>query len=150
MAAPRLKILLVEDEERDAILIQRTLEKGGIDNEIKVLHDGPSALEYLCAPRDQRTESLPGLVLLDINLPLVDGIEVLKRFRLTPDGRSIPVIVLTGSQDIDDARRAYDAGANSYLVKPVAYAAFTEVLNAIRLYWAVYNVSPASADETIT
>lgn len=136
-------ILLVEDEESDVLLIRRALTKGGVTNPIVDIRDGQQASDFLCADDDTRGEPLPGLVLLDINLPKVDGLQILRNFKATPGGKRTPVIVLTSSNDSTDINKAYDAGANSYLVKPVTFSAFTEVAIAIKAFWVLQNNLPS-------
>ena len=140
-----LQILLVEDDPADVTLIQRALRKGGIINFIQVVRDGQQALDYLFAQgeyADRVKYPLPGLVLLDLKLPKVSGLEVLGRIKSAEMLKRIPVIALTSSTESKDINRAYDLGVNSYLVKPVEFAAFCEVAGKIKLYWLLLNESP--------
>ena len=142
----RLRILLVEDLRTDAILIQRALEKGGIVNPIDVVRDGQQAIDYLLRrddAGDPLTSPLPGLILLDLKLPKVDGFQVLRKIKDTEILKRIPVVILTSSDQSDDIDKAYDIGANSYLVKPVTSSAFIEVASKIRMYWLMVNTPPS-------
>jgi len=141
-----LEILLVEDLRTDALLIQRALKKGGVINPIKLVRDGQEALDYLFqrgSYQDTENYLIPGLILLDLKLPKINGFEVLKQIKSTEKLQRIPVVVLTASDQSKDINSAYDAGANSYLVKPVTLAAFIEVATKIKLYWLLENKSPS-------
>ena len=140
------EILLVEDLRTDAILIQRALKKGGIATPIKWVRDGQEALDYLFrqgAYENQHDLPMPGIILLDLKLPKVNGFEVLKKIKNTEKLRRIPIVVLTASDQSRDIDTAYDAGANSYLVKPVTLSAFIEVAGKIKLYWMLSNKPPS-------
>lgn len=138
-------ILLVEDNPSDIGLTRRALIKNGISNELIVAEDGQEALDYLfCAGgySGRDITALPLLVLLDLNLPRVDGLEVLRRIRA--DGRTsrIPVVILTSSREEEDIATSYDVGANSYIRKPVDFHQFSEVIKGVGLYWLVINERP--------
>lgn len=138
-------ILLVEDNESDVDLTRRALARNRIANELKVVTDGQSALDFLFgegvyAGRD--TSTTPALVLLDLKLPKLDGIEVLNRLRADPRTRRVPVVILTSSKEQDDLAAGYDGGANSYIRKPVDFHAFVEAIRQIGLYWLVLNEQP--------
>jgi CheY-like chemotaxis protein len=139
-------ILLVEDNPNDADLALRALKKNNIHNEIVVATDGVEALDYLFgtgghAGRD--TGDVPVVVLLDLKLPKIDGVEVLKRIRADPRTKYLPVIMLTSSLEDRDVFACYDCGANSYVRKPVDFTDFTEAVRELGLYWLVLNVCPS-------
>jgi CheY-like chemotaxis protein len=138
-------ILLVEDNPDDEELTVRAFKASKLSNLIVVTHDGAEALDYLFgtgpyAGRDLTT--MPTLVLLDVNLPKIDGLEVLSRLRADPRTKRLPVIVLTTSQEQDEVFKAYDRGCNSYVRKPVASAQFHDAVNQLGLYWLIHNVPP--------
>lgn len=138
-------ILLVEDDLAHAEIVRRNFERSRVANELIHVEDGQAALDFLhregayAAP--QRVPR-PDLVLLDLRLPKVDGLEVLRRVKSDPDLTSIPVIVLTTSAAESDMVRAYDAHANSYLVKPVDFPQFVELLDTLGYYWLAWNERP--------
>jgi two-component system response regulator len=139
-------ILLVEDNADDEALTLRALSKHRIANRVEVVRDGAEALDWLFrtgvhANRPAGTE--PSLVLLDLKLPKVDGLEVLRRMRADPATRRIPVVALTSSREEPDVRRAYDLGVNSYVVKPVDFSSFLEATGQLGLYWLLLNQAPA-------
>jgi two-component system, response regulator len=129
-------ILLVEDNADDEALTLRALKKNHILNEVFVARDGVEALDYLAAG------SLPQLVLLDLKLPRIDGLEVLKRIRADPATKSMPVVVLTSSKEDRDIVESYSLGANSYVRKPVDFEQFMEAVKTLGLYWLVLNETP--------
>lgn len=138
-------ILLVEDNPSDIGLTQRALEKSGISNPLSVAEDGQAALDYLFgigthAGRD--TSDQPILVLLDLKLPRIDGLEVLRLIRADSRTRRIPVVILTSSIEEQDLAAGYDLGTNSYVRKPVDFHQFAEVINQLSLYWLVINQPP--------
>lgn len=138
-------ILLVEDNLDDADLTLRAFANSNIANPVVVVRDGAEALDYFFgtgayAGRD--LTDMPTLVLLDLNLPKIDGIEVLKSLRADPRTRQLPVIVLTTSQEQDEVSSAYESGCNSYLRKPVESVQFSETVKQLGLYWLVWNVPP--------
>lgn len=135
-------ILLVEDNEDDADLIQRAFRKASIANPVVVAGDGDAALDVL---RTAEADDLPILVLLDLKLPRRSGFEVLEWIRGNPATRRLTVVVLTSSRQSADVGRAYDLGANSYLVKPVGSDALVEMVRALNLYWLVLNQVSSSA-----
>ena len=130
-------ILLVEDRRDDEILTLDALEKAGIRNPVAVARDGAEALEYLFPP-DGSTRQLC-LVMLDLKLPKINGIEVLRRIRGDSRTRRIPVVVLTTSSEFEDIRDSYEMGANSYVRKPVEFAQFCEAVRQLGLYWVLIN-----------
>ena len=140
-------ILYVEDEETDVILLQHVLAKVGVQNPLQTVKDGKLAKDYLGGTgpfADRRQHPLPGLVLLDLNLPYWSGFEVLEWTRQQPQLRRLPVVVFTSSERPDDIARAYDAGANGYLVKPNALADLTILVQAVRDFWLLHNRLPRS------
>lgn len=143
-------ILLVEDNPDDVELTLRAFEKSRIVNEIVVARDGAEALEYLFAtgPSARRDGSMPEVVLLDLNLPKVDGLEVLKRLRADDRTRRLPVVVLTSSNEEQDVVRSYDLGANSFVRKPVDFGHFIEAARQLGLYWLVLNEPAPHQDDT--
>ena len=138
-------ILLVEDNPDDRDLTLRALRKNEFANEVVVVEDGVEALDYLLATgayakRDKLI--LPQLILLDLKLPRLDGIEVLKQIRAHPSTRRLPVVVLTTSAEQEDIIASYDHGASSYIRKPVDFAEFQEAVRQLGLYWLLLNVPP--------
>jgi two-component system response regulator len=135
-------ILLVEDNPSDAGLTRRAFEKGHIANELVVTEDGQEALNYLFAT-DPLTGSglneLPALILLDLKLPKVDGLQVLRQIRADERTSRLPVVVLTTSREEQDIAQSYDLGANSYIRKPVDFKQFMESVQHLGLYWLVLN-----------
>lgn len=137
-------ILLVEDNEDDVILIQRSLRKAGITAPIHVVRDGEKAIDYLeeASQPSRQSECLPAVVLLDLKLPRRSGLEVLAWIRAHSRLAMLPVVVFTTSAQDSDVREAYALGANSYLKKPVGIHETTEVLKSAGLYWLTHNIRP--------
>jgi two-component system response regulator len=138
-------ILLVEDNRDDEALTMRALSKNNILNQVVVAHDGAQALDYLFgtgAHAGRDVTDLPQLILLDLKLPKVSGLEVLKRLRADERTRLAPVVILTSSKEDKDLIEAYGLGANSYIVKPVDFVQFLEAVKQLGLYWLVLNQSP--------
>jgi two-component system response regulator len=138
-------ILLVEDNLDDVALTLRAFEKNNIANEVTVARDGAEALDYLFRPDAQASgaaPTVPALVLLDLKLPKVDGLEVLRRVRAHPATRLLPVVILTSSKEEQDLVASYSFGANSYIRKPVDFDNFMEAIRQLGLYWLVLNESP--------
>jgi len=138
-------ILLVEDNPDDEALTVRALKKNNIGNELAVVRDGAEALEFLFCTgayvsRDHSDK--PQVVLLDINLPKVDGLEVLRRIRADENTRLLPVVILTSSREEQDVIKGYSLGANSYVRKPVDFTQFIEAVRQLGLYWLVLNEIP--------
>jgi two-component system response regulator len=138
-------ILLVEDNPSDVELTRRAFEKRHISNQLMVAEDGQEALDYLFAEgvhaaRD--VTDLPTLILLDLKLPKLDGLEVLRRIRADPRTKRLPVVILTSSSEEQDLAASYDLGANSYIRKPVDFAKFAEAIEYLGLYWLVLNEPP--------
>ncbi len=138
-------ILLVEDNPDDEALTVRALKKNNIGNNLVVAHDGAEALDFLFgtgayASRD--IHNLPQIVLLDLNLPKVGGLEVLRRIREAENTRLLPVVILTSSKEEQDLIKGYSLGANSYVRKPVDFNEFVEAVRQLGLYWLILNESP--------
>jgi CheY-like chemotaxis protein len=128
-------ILLVEDNEDDVLITRRAFQKGHVLNPVVVARDGDEALDYLHRRGAFQGAVRPGLILLDLNLPRVDGFSVLRAIKTDPDLRSIPVIVLTTSKRDEDVVRSYAYHANTYIEKPVEFDRFVHVVNNFNLYW---------------
>ena len=138
-------ILLIEDNPDDEALTLRAFKKNNISNPVVVAHDGVEALDYLLrsGPHTERDPAaLPVLILLDLKLPKLDGLEVLRRIRADERTRFIPVVVLTSSREEQDLIASYSLGCNSYVRKPVDFVQFSEAIRQLRLYWLVLNESP--------
>ena len=138
-------ILLVEDNPRDEALTLRALRKSNIANEVVVARDGVEALDYLFgtgAHAGRDLDVMPQVVLLDLKLPKVDGLQVLRRVREDERTRRLPVVVFTSSSEEEDVMRSYDLGANSYVRKPVDFEHFLEATRQLGLYWLVLNEAP--------
>ncbi len=140
-------ILLVEDNPSDIGLTQRAFAKSHISNELVVTEDGQEALDYLFGGGQytgRNVSELPALVLLDLKLPRVDGLEVLRQIRADKRTQRLPVVVLTTSKEEQDVAESYDLGANSYIRKPVDFTKFVESMEHLGLYWLVLNEPPPS------
>ena len=137
-------ILLVEDNPRDLELTLVALERSQLANDVIVMRDGAEALDYLLRRGDhaQRADGNPAVLLLDLKLPKIDGLEVLKTVRETPDLRSIPVVMLTSSREEPDLMKAYELGVNAYVVKPVEFRDFVTAISDLGIFWAVLNEPP--------
>ncbi len=138
----RKTILLVEDNPDDVELTLRALKQYNIKNEINVVRDGAEALDYLFATgayADRDTTAMPAVVILDLKLPKVDGLEVLQRMRADERTKLVPVVVLTSSKEEQDMVNSYKFGANSYVRKPVDFTRFVEAARQLGLYWLVIN-----------
>ena len=151
MAADPIEILLVEDNPNDEELTLYALKKNNITNQIQVVRDGAEALEYLfCtgAYAHRQINEPPKVVLLDLKLPKVDGLEVLEQVKSDPRTRAIPVVVLTSSQEERDIVESYQLGVNSYIVKPVDFEQFIEAVRQLGMYWMLLNISPAQSNSS--
>lgn len=143
-------ILLVEDSPSDVLLIRRALKKAGVDNPLVELQDGDMGVAYLEGRdgyADREKYPLPAVVLLDLKLPKRSGFEVLTWARSQPGLKRLPIVVLTSSREVQDVDRAYELGANSYLVKPVSLAAFTDMIGQLHRYWMLNEWPRLSAAE---
>lgn len=140
-------ILLVEDNADDEALTKRALKKNNIMNGLGVARDGAEAIEYLLGADGaaQGRKPMPTLILLDLKLPKVDGLEVLRRLRADEHTRMLPIVVLTSSKEEQDLIRSYSLGVNSYIRKPVDFEQFTEAVRQLGLYWLVLNEAPPQA-----
>ena len=145
-ALQQVEILLVEDNPHDAEMTMRALRRQNLVNKLHWVKDGAEALDYMfCAgsyaQRDPETTT-PKLIMLDIKMPKVDGIEVLRRLKADAATRSVPVVVMTSSNEERDVMESYRLGVNSYIVKPVEFEAFLETVAKIGLYWMLTNRAP--------
>lgn len=143
---PERNILLVEDNPADVTLTIRALKRANIANELVVARDGVEALDYLFASGQYSSRDInqmPVVVLLDLKLPKIDGIEVLKRIRTNPVTKLLPVVVLTSSKEQSDITACYEFNCNSYVRKPVDFNQFAEAVKQLGLYWLVLNEPPA-------
>jgi two-component system response regulator len=136
------EILLVEDDDDDADLTLMAFREAEIANPVVRVSDGVMALDYLFGSAEGMPTRLPAVILLDLKLPRVDGIEVLKQLRAAPRTRRLPVVVLTSSNEDRDRLAAYDSHANSYVQKPIDYDAFVLATRLIGVYWTLTNVPP--------
>jgi CheY-like chemotaxis protein len=143
-------ILLVEDDPRDLELTLLALERSQLANEVVIVRDGEAALDYLQREGDfaTRAEGNPAVVLLDLKLPKVNGLEVLQTVRATERLRSIPVVMLTSSHEETDVLRSYQLGVNAYVVKPVEFKRFVEAIADLGVFWAVLNEPPPGSLRT--
>ena len=146
MKGEPLIILLVEDNQDHAELVKRSLSEHRVANRIIHCSDGESALSYFFDAQraGEPPHVQPNLVLLDLRLPKIDGLEVLKRIKTSPEHAKIPVVVLTTSRAEQDIAEAYEHRANSYLVKPLDYIKFNDLMDALGYYWLAWNVNPIS------
>lgn len=143
-----VEILLVEDNPNDAELSLYALKKYNIANRVYHARDGAEALEYLfrTGPFAGRSELPPRVIMLDLKLPKVDGLEVLRRIKAEKGTRSIPVVVLTSSREERDVIESYNLGVNSYIVKPIDFEQFTEAVRNLGLYWLLLNEVPVLSE----
>jgi CheY-like chemotaxis protein len=142
------EILLVEDNPNDVELILAALSENQIGDEVFVARDGEEALDYLqrLGAHVSRSVKNPKVVLLDLKLPKVDGLEVLERIKSDPDLKLIPVVMLTSSREERDLLRSYHLGTNAYVVKPMSFKDFVEAVKEVGLFWAVINQSPGTTE----
>ncbi len=136
------EIIIVEDSPYDAEMIVDALKLKGLGKKVKVLVDGAQVLDYIFsrgAYKSNASNPNPNLIILDLKMPKVSGMEALKKLKSTSKTKHIPVVVFTSSQEAIDVKTAYELGANSYIVKPVDFDSFEEVVGEIGLYWILYN-----------
>jgi CheY-like chemotaxis protein len=141
----RLKrIVLVEDNSKDIELTLAALEEHNLANEVIILRDGVEAMDYLCrrAPFADRPPGNPAVVLLDLKMPRMDGLQVLKEMKSSEDLKTIPVVMLTASREERDLIESYRSGVNAYMVKPIDFQQFVDAVRQIGLFWAVLNEPP--------
>lgn len=141
-------ILLVEDNPTDEALTLRALKKSNVANEVIVVRDGQEALDYLFAEgthEGRDTNNMPSIIMLDLKLPKVDGLEVLKRLRSDERTKLLPVVVLTSSDEEKDMIQSYSLGANSYVQKPVDFIQFSDAVQQLGMYWLLVNASPPAS-----
>ena len=138
------RILLVEDSEKDIELALEALDEYHLANDVIVAHDGAEALDYLYrrGPFAANTSGQPVLVLLDLKMPKVDGMEVLRQIKEDPQLKRIPVVMMTSSREERDLVRSYDLGVNAYVVKPVKFLDFVESVKQLGVFWALINEPP--------
>ena len=143
------KILLVEDDPNDVELTVMALTENHLANEIVITRDGEAALDFLYrrGAHESREAGNPIVVLLDLKLPKVDGLEVLKQVKSDPDLRTIPVVMLTSSREERDLIRSYDLGTNAYVAKPVSFEELVESVKKVGLFWTVVNHPPLGSGE---
>lgn len=142
MPEQKVEILLCEDNKRDADLTIRALKKKNIGNKIVWVKDGEEALDYLFGRNTYEGRSVtdyPRVILLDLKMPKVDGLEVLREVRSHPDTKFIPVVIMTSSEEEKDIVQSYELGVNSYIVKPVDFSKFTEAVSKVGYYWMLLN-----------
>lgn len=142
MDEDKVELLLVEDNPNDVELTLHALKKSHLTNKIQVVRDGEEALNFLFGTKDGSSGgrvNSPRVILLDLKLPKVDGMEVLKRLKNDPTTKSIPVVVLTSSNEERDILETYALGVNSYIVKPVDFAKFVEAMRTLGMYWLMLN-----------
>ena len=147
----QVDILMVEDDPMDAELALRSLRRNDLAERVRVFEDGVAALDYLFCRgtyADRSRFVLPRVILLDLKLPRLGGLEVLRLIKSDERTRTIPVVILTSSREDPDIRAAYTLGANSYVVKPVDFDSFSAALSSLGVYWAVVNQPPAMGDST--
>jgi two-component system response regulator len=145
-SATQVEILLVEDNPNDLQLAMHALERNNLANHIQVARDGAEALDFLFCRgpfADRLNDPAPKVVLLDLKLPLVDGLEVLRQIKANQRTRTIPVVVLTSSNEERDMVESYHFGVNSYITKPVDFGQFTESVRQIGMYWVLLNQQPS-------
>ena len=141
-----VEILLIEDNPNDAELTMRSFKKNNITNSILHLKDGAVALEFLFGSGEfegRNTNNKPKVILLDLKMPKVDGIEVLQKIKANDTTKTIPVVILTSSKEDPDIDKCYKLGANSYIVKPVDFDSFQKVVTQLGLYWTLLNQPPS-------
>lgn len=142
------KILLIEDDDDHAELVKIAMESNNGGNQLNRVRNGVEGLAYLNQESPYEDAERPDIILLDLNMPMVNGQEVIQRVKANDDLRSIPIIVLTTSNAEQDRVRAYESNANSYLVKPIDFSSFREMIADLERYWTVWNQSPSQHTTT--
>ncbi len=139
------KILVVDDSRQDVELMLVALEEKNLANEVVVVHDGEEALDYLFRRGNfaERPEELPEVVFLDLKMPKIDGLEVLRQVKGDPELKRIPIVVLTSSREEEDMIKSYDLCANAYVTKPVIFSSFIDVVKQLGLFWVLTNEVPS-------
>ena len=143
MATESPDLLIVEDNPDDVELTLRAFERARLANPVHVVRDGVEALEFLFDETGTARKALPRVILLDLKLPRVNGLEVLARIRANERTRRLPVVVVTSSREEPDIQKAYELGANSYIVKPVEFEKFVAAVGEVGQYWLILNQDPA-------
>lgn len=138
----QIEILLIEDNAGDAEMTIRALKKNNISNNLVHLKDGAEAMEFFFDNSNPNPDVAPKLILLDLKMPKVDGLEVLRQLKASERTKTIPIVVLTSSKEDPDIRKCYELGVNSYIVKPVGFDSFVEVVSKLGLYWMLLNQAP--------
>jgi CheY-like chemotaxis protein len=138
------RILLAEDNPNDVELTMSALQECRLANEVEVVNDGAEALDYIYRRGKyvDRANGLPGVLLLDLKMPRVDGLEVLRQIKSDPSLRRMPIVMLTSSREEQDLIRSYDLGVNAFVVKPVDFAQFVEAIRHLGVFWAIVNEPP--------
>ncbi len=148
MTGKILSILLIEDNEDHAELVKRSFEDNAVANKIRHLRDGEEAYKFLFENRTIYDEgNMPNLILLDLRLPKIDGMEILKQIKTEEKLKNIPVVILTSSHAEKDLIAAYSNYANSYLVKPLDFSKFTQLMKDLGFYWLGWNINPFKTSE---
>ena len=142
MSMQPVRFLLVEDDDSHALLVMRNLERARVVNTVDRVSDGAAALAYLHAENPYESRIVPDVVLLDLKLPKIDGLEVLARIKNDEQLRTIPVVILTTSDAERDRARAYNNHVNSYVVKPIDFGQFQNMIKDLGFYWAIWNCRP--------
>jgi len=147
MTTPLKRIILVEDSPRDAEIALRAFSEYNLANEVMHLRDGVEALDYLYTRGDfaDRAHGHPALILLDLKMPRLDGMDVLQTVKSDPALKTIPIVVMTSSREEPDLERAYELGANAYVVKPVKFKEFIDAVKQVGSFWALLNEPPPNA-----
>jgi two-component system, response regulator len=149
MSENPIEILLIDDSLSDVTLAMHAFKKFHLANHVQVLRDGAAALEYFFGADDKSSPTrniIPKVILLDLKLPLVSGVEVLRRLKADPHTQCIPVVMLTSSREERDIVECYKLGVNSYIVKPVDFAQFTEAMRVLGMYWVLHNQPPLTPE----